>query len=234
MNTMVASWFSRGGRLAVAFVGLSATTFAAAQTAAEPIDIELSTGSGVAGDSIEVGISLHTKAHDVGGIQIDIQADPPLAIGITEAGRPDCWRNTDLNKDYTVYAFPARADGQWNYMRALVLSLTNVDAIPDGALLFTCRVHIDADAEPGDYQLLASRLLGGTPQGEEIAAVSSGGLVLVEGQDEGSLPLLEGTTSQASGGCAIGSVAPGTGSALLLGWPLILWGFRRNARRTHE
>src|SRR6185295_11903265 len=127
MSTMIES-SRRRGWLLVASLLLGLPMFAAApvaaQTSDEPIDIELSSSSAVPGDSIEVGISLHTKSHTVGGIQIDIQADPPLTIGITDAGRPDCWRNTDLNKDYTIYAFPDRANDRWDYMRALVLSLT--------------------------------------------------------------------------------------------------------------
>lgn len=233
MSAIYTTWSRTGFRFLTGFLLLSATTFAAARAASaqgpdDAIGLEIPPISGVPGDSVEMAVVLDTTGHSVGGIQIDIEADPPLSIGITEAGRPDCWRNPEINKDFTSYSFPFRFDGQWNRMRALVLSLTNVDPIPDASLLFTCRVHIDADAQPGEYQLLASRLLGSTPQGEEISALSSGGSVLVADPAEGAVPLVEGT-DQMSGGCAIPGATPSGTSWMLLALPAVLWWLRRKA-----
>jgi hypothetical protein len=109
-------------------------------------------------------------------------------------------------------------------MRALVLSLTNVDPIPDGSLLFTCRVDIAADATPGEYTLAADRMEGSTSAGGAIDAVGSGGTVRVIAPVEDSAPLNEGSgmQSSASGGCAIGASTTGGYAWMLLALPLVL------------
>ena len=191
--------------------------------ASEAIEIEIPTVSGLPGDSVDMSVVLHTNGNDVAGIQIDVEAAAPLTLPIADSGRPDCWRNEALTKDYTVYSFPSRFEGQWNRMRALVLSLTNIDSIPDGSLLFTCRVEIDADAEPGEYQLLPMRLAGSTPEGVEIPAVASGGTVLVADADEDTVPL-SAASNQASGGCAIQPGVSNDAAWMLLALPaLLVW-----------
>lgn len=206
----------RTGLLRLLLLSLWALPMAGPAHAVETITVEIPTVSGEPGDSVEMAVILHTKGENVAGIQIDVEADPPLSFPITDADRPDCWRNEELTKDYTVYSFPLRFEGVWNRMRSLVLSLTNIDPIPDGALLFTCRVEIAADAAPGEYQLFALRLGGSTPHGEPIPADGTGGTVIVaEATGEDSLPLSpEG--SQASGGCAIDTAAAGSSAWLLL------------------
>lgn len=196
------------------------------------IEIELGHASGEAGDSVEIPVLLHIPDNAgstlvVAGIQIDIVAEPPLMIPIKGNGKPDCWRNTELTKDYTVFSFPLRiTDDIWNRMRALVLSVTNIDPIPDGSLLFTCRFDIAADAEPGEYQLTALRLLGSTPQGDEIPAVSTGGTVLVADPAEGTASQSV-DTMQSSGGCAIEPGDTSRTSWIVLAIPALLLGLWR-------
>jgi hypothetical protein len=203
-----------------------------AQVSGEPIDLEIAPVSGLPGDSVDMAVYLHTTGNEIAGIQIQVRALAPLTIAISDTGRPDCWRNTDLNKDYTVYAFPNRAAGDWTYMRAIVVSLTNLDPIPDGALLFTCRVDIAADAEPGAYQLTADRMEGSTSVGVAIEAVGSGGTVSVADPQEHSVPLGGdgGMGASASGGCAIASSATGGSAWVFLALPLVLW-WRRDTYR---
>jgi hypothetical protein len=194
-----------------------------AQTSGEPIELEIPPVSGEAGDAVEISVVLHTHGQEVAGIQIDVEAYPPLTIQTTDGGGPDCWRNLELDKDYTVYSFP---DGQWNRMRALVLSLSNVTPIPDGSLLFTCRIDIDAAAEAGEYQVSALRLGGSTSQGDPLDAVGSGGSILVADPVEGLASLSADT--HASGGCAIQAGGRNRTGWLLLMPALLLWRRRRS------
>lgn len=225
---------------------LFAVTWAPPPATAYPsIELQLGHASGEPGDSVEIPVSIRIPDFvgspvPVAGIQIDIEAEAPLTIPITASQRPDCWRNTALTKDYTVYSFPYRlTDGIWNVMRALVLSVTNVDTIPDGSWLFTCRFGIAADAAPGEYQLHATRLMGSTPWGDAIAATSSGGTILVADPAQGTAPLdSEGSgavgATSASGGCAIDRRESSRAGWLLLPLlPLILWrrAFSRGAMR---
>jgi hypothetical protein len=207
-----------------------------AQVSGEPIDLKIAPVSGLPGDSVDMAVYLHTTGNEVAGIQIQVRALAPLTIAISDTGRPDCWRNTELNKDYTVYAFPNRAAGDWTYMRAIVVSLTNVDPIPDGALLFTCRVDIAPDAEPGEYQLTADRMEGSTSDGVAIEAVGSGGTVSVADPQEHSVPIGGdgGMGASASGGCAIAPAPHGPASVLLLALPPVLWGLRRKAQPSRQ
>lgn len=229
-NRMEARAVFAGAMLATTIWALVPRSLAFASGA---IEMEISVVSGLPGDSVDMSVVLHTNGNEVAGIQIDVEAAPPLTIAQTEHGRPDCRRNEALDKDYTVYSFPYRAESDANLMRALVLSLTNVTAIPDGVVLFTCRVDIDPSAEPGDYELEAQRMAGSTPAGVEIAAVGSGGTVSVADPDEDNAPLSEGDGVAAStaGGCAVGSTQPSPISAILLALPLVLWGARRRVIR---
>lgn len=210
-------------RIAVCLLVLSACglPLVRAAHAQETITVAIPTVSGEPGDSVEMAVFLHTKGEDVAGIQIDVEADAPLSFPITEANAPDCWRNEELTKDYTVYSFPLRFEGQWNRMRSLVLSLTNVDPIPDGALLFTCRVQIAADADPGEYHLFPLRLAGSTRRGEPIPADATGGTVIVADAAEDSVPL-NPEAGQASGGCAIDTTAAASSAWLLLAPALLV------------
>jgi hypothetical protein len=107
--------------------------------------------------------------------------------------------------------------------------LTNVDRIPDGSLLFTCRIDIAADAEAGEYQLAALRLLGSTGQGEPVAAMSSGGSVVVADPVEGSVSLESGAGAGAAGGCAIQPTDVSALAWMLVLFPVVLWRYRRAA-----
>src|SRR5690606_40662681 len=50
-------------------------------------------------------------------------------------------------------------------VRALVLALDNVDAIPNGALLYSCDVRIAAEAQPGRYPVTVTETGASDPNG---------------------------------------------------------------------
>ena len=67
--------------------------------------------------------------------------------------------------------------------RAVVLSIHNVDLIPDGSVLFSCNVNVAATAS-GIYPLSIGHVVLATPQGQAVAdEVSVGGAIVVGNTD---------------------------------------------------
>src|SRR5262249_52904797 len=64
-------------------------------------------------------------------------------------------------------------------VRALVLALNNVDPIPDGSVLYTCRVDIDPSAALGSYPVRCANPGASDPQGMILATTSADGAVQV-------------------------------------------------------
>src|SRR5262249_33267955 len=66
-------------------------------------------------------------------------------------------------------------------LRAIVIALDNTDPIPNGALLYTCRLDIAPGAAPGTYQLRSSELGASTPDGDAVPMGAGGGTITVSG-----------------------------------------------------
>jgi hypothetical protein len=65
-------------------------------------------------------------------------------------------------------------------VRAIVLSIANVDPMPDGSLLYTCDVIIDRDADPGTYPIEILSTGVSSPQGEPIVSTGRNGTLAVQ------------------------------------------------------
>jgi hypothetical protein len=65
-------------------------------------------------------------------------------------------------------------------VRALVLSLTNVGAIGDGSVLYTCKVKISPQAAPGAHTLSVERVGFSDPTGKAIDGRAVAGTMTVE------------------------------------------------------
>ena len=87
-----------------------------------------------------------------------------------------CVVNGDLNKGGTAFAFqPSGCEGDaCTGVRALVLSLSNVDPIPSDSVLYTCRVQIASDAAGGDDPLTCSNAGASDPGGIAINGCKGG------------------------------------------------------------
>src|SRR5262249_3020447 len=64
-------------------------------------------------------------------------------------------------------------------VRALVLSLYTVDGIPDGAVLYTCRVDVDPTAQPGTYPVRCANPGAANLEGVSLPAACTDGAVQV-------------------------------------------------------
>lgn len=123
------------------------------------------------GDSGSFDVSLDSGGLDVAGIQIDITYDPSTPIADV-GGSPDCVVNPATGKDLFKAFLPG------DRARFLVLSLSDVNTIPDG-VLFTCNVDVSLFASPGTYPLTGSNEGASDPDGNALTTVSTPGAVIV-------------------------------------------------------
>jgi hypothetical protein len=165
--------------------------------------IDLGSASGAPGDEVSVAVSLQTMGAMVVGTlnRIDFGRETPVAA--TARGNPDCKVNPAIDKTATTFRFlPLDCDpaADCTSVRALVLAFDNLDPIPDGSVLYTCRIAIAADAQPGVYAL---------PNAEMSVSVVGGEKPPTSGRD-GSVEV----TSPPVAALDIGSVAAPAGTTV--------------------
>lgn len=142
--------------------------------------VAVSVGAATAGpgDSVALGVTLTSGAYPVAAVQADVILDPGIAIAATLNGKPDCAVNADINKQATAFSFlpfNCQPGVSCTGMRALVLAVDNVDPIPDGAVLYTCRVQVDSHAPPAMYRVLLLYAVASDPTGEAWNIVLNNG-----------------------------------------------------------
>src|SRR5262245_9479102 len=130
------------------------------RSAGVPAQIELGVVTGSAGAQVTFDATLHDMGNVVAGTQNDIAFDPLTPI-------VECVENLAINKSVSVGFQPTGCAVGVNCtgVRVIVLSLFDVDPIPDGSVLYTCRVAIDFTAPDGTYPLVSSAEGAGTPEG---------------------------------------------------------------------
>jgi hypothetical protein len=147
--------------------------------------IVLGSPGGRAGNTVSVSATLQTGGASIAGTQNDIGFDPQqIAIAAKGNGKPDCQANTAIGKEGTAFNFlpsgcKPGTGGGCSSMRALVLSLSSVDAIPNGSVLYTCKVQIAPQARPGAHPLTLSRVGFSDPKGTAIDGRGASGKVTV-------------------------------------------------------
>jgi hypothetical protein len=157
----------------------------AARAAAVGIpSVDVGSASGAAGQQVMFSVSLSTAGATVAGVQDDIAFDSlNTPIAATPTGRPDCAVNPSIGKEATTFAFqpPGCSGAACTAFRALVLSFSNVDPIPDGSVLYTCKVNISPGAAAGSYPLAVSNVGMSTPDGQAIVSTGTDGAIIVTG-----------------------------------------------------
>lgn len=150
------------------------------------VRVQIGDAEGAPGDDVVVAVVLTADAGEsVAAVENEIDFDPmhtPVASGTN--GRPVCAVNAAINKEATLFGFgPFGCDptqGECNAVHAVVVSIVNVLAIPSGSQLYTCRVHIAADAPIGAYPLLNTNLLYSPPDGRDLPAIGVNGLITAQ------------------------------------------------------
>jgi hypothetical protein len=166
------------------FVGLITATLLPTftSTAAQAQTLAVGNASGAAGQQVTVSVTLTSGGASVQGTQNDIAFAVPLAVVAKTNGKPDCTVNADINKGATLFAFrPNGCTGTaCTSFRALVLATDNVDQIPSGSVLYTCKVNIDTGAANGDYPLAITGVILSDPNGNYIpGATGNSGTITV-------------------------------------------------------
>lgn len=155
---------------------------------AQAVVIEGGEATGAPGETVDVSVSLSTEGSQVAGTENVLGFNPTdVAVAAkTTNSRPDCAVNEAINKGGTAFAFqPSGCSGlACTGVKALVLALDNVDPIPDGSVLYTCKVAIAADAENGDYPLECSAPGASDPAGGALIAACTSGTITVGGVEE--------------------------------------------------
>jgi hypothetical protein len=146
----------------------AALWFGTTMAHAEDVAINVGSASGNDGDVVSFDVTLSTAGAQVSGTQNDITFDANAPIQAKTNNRPDCAVNPDIGKEATSFSF--RPSGctpgsTCTGVRALVLSTSNTDAIPDGSVLYTCMVAIGASAPNGNYPLECSNQGASNPKG---------------------------------------------------------------------
>jgi hypothetical protein len=126
--------------------------------------VEVSMESGAPGQTVEFSVTLHTAGQDIAGVEQEIHLD-----GLTPV--QGCQANPAIDKNASAFSlrpFGCAPGVTCTSLKALILSFSNVDPIPDGSVLFTCEAIVSGAAPGGTYPL-DSRLEGAAdPDGNEV------------------------------------------------------------------
>lgn len=177
--------------------------------AVPPVQIRVGSATGASGTQVSVAVTLHTAGFAVAGTQNDIGFDAQTPIAVRANGHPDCTVNPDIGKTGTAFAFrPNGCTGgvDCTALRALVLGIDNTEPIADGAVLYTCRVAIAAQASAGTYPLLITPFdtLASDPEGNLLPVAGvDGSITAVATGQSGAFTSQRGAVQGSGAGCAI-------------------------------
>ncbi|MGH7789476.1 MAG: hypothetical protein ACRERC_21570, partial [Candidatus Binatia bacterium] len=129
-----------------------------------------------AGAQVTFDVTLHAMGNDVAGTENEIAFDPLTPI-------VSCESNPNLGKSAFVAFRPLGCTPgvDCTGVKVLVLSLFNVNPMPDGAVLYRCTAAIRFAASDGTYPLDSFAELAATPDGDELALDGIDGAVVVVG-----------------------------------------------------
>ncbi|HVM98198.1 MAG TPA: hypothetical protein VMT89_17515 [Candidatus Acidoferrales bacterium] len=147
--------------------------------------VELSSQQAVVGGTAVLGVRVHTAGASVGAVQVDLTFDsvntPLLSIS---NGAPDCSISPELNEQFLAVFRPMGcADTACNMVRTFVFPSTfPIPAIPDGAMLYSCRFTVQPATPLGSYSVALSNLLIGDLNGDPLQATvaADGSIIVVE------------------------------------------------------
>lgn len=159
---------------------LFVTTGVHAQTAR----IQAGVAEGEPGQSVTFEVVLDSGGLDVVGTQNDITFAPETPITVGAQNRPSCTANPAIGREASQFAFQPPncvGSGTCTGIRAIILSFSNLDPIPDGSVLYTCTVQIANDAPDGNYDLSVTGASSSDASGNALPTEGQDGEVIVSG-----------------------------------------------------
>jgi hypothetical protein len=161
------------GGVSVAEILGGGASHAPSPRGADVVSIDVGSASGAPGASVTVQITLDTGGAEVAGTQNDIAFDPLTPIS-------GCTVNPGIDKDvFTGYQPASCTYGvDCTAIRVIVISLSNLDPIPDG-LLYSCNVDIAPTAPPAVYPLANSNEGAARPDAQALVTEGADGAVIV-------------------------------------------------------
>jgi hypothetical protein len=140
---------------------------------ASAASIEVVPGTnGAAGDTVSISLQLRAQDETIVAAQNDLGFDRRnTPVASLANGMPDCTVDPATGKDSALFGFQPIGCGTsvpCTAVRAVILSLDNIDPIPNGSTLYTCRVAIAASAAPGTYPLTVSGVVLVDPEANEL------------------------------------------------------------------
>ncbi|HYC22008.1 MAG TPA: hypothetical protein VEI94_04865 [Candidatus Bathyarchaeia archaeon] len=158
---------------------LMAIAFRPLAAAAAP-EVVVGSVTGAPATQVTFDVSLAADGASVASMQNDTAFDPVQTPIASVGGLPDCTVNSATGKTAFFVFLPNGCSGTaCTSIRALLVSFTDANPIPDGAL-YSCNVDISASAPPASYPLTASGVVLSTPAGTAVpGAIGVDGAVVV-------------------------------------------------------
>ncbi len=207
-----------------------AAAILSSNSAARGVTIEVGSDTVPAGETVTIEVKLNTMGQAVAGTDNRIGFDPETAIIA-------CRRNPAIRKESTSFVFSPDNCRRANQssderpvcdeVRALVLSLGQQSAIPDGAVLYSCDVQVASDAPLMTFPLPCSDAASGTPGGQPVETDCAAGEIVVEAPNPPTPTPTGG--GGGGGGCSVAAPASSGFAWMLLG-PAALMALRRRRR----
>jgi MYXO-CTERM domain-containing protein len=203
---------NRQARGRVALLGVATSVLFTAASAHAVATLTMSDAELEPGGTAQVTVTLDDGGDPIAGTSNEIGYPEGLTVD-------NCEVNDEINKGGTAFT-----DG--NPIIALVLSLTNVDAIPDGSVLYTCDVTAAGDLADGEYTIECGAPAASDPDGNEIAAECVDSIITVVGPPAGAIVIgdaagLPGATTsiEVTLDVADGQTIVGTENVITFGTP---------------
>jgi hypothetical protein len=138
------------------------------------VSVDVGTATGTAGGVASFDVRLDSGGLGVAGFQDDIAFDPLTPIRGNGSGHPDCTANPATGKPVFGAFHPngCTVGVDCTSVRLLMLSLSDVNPIPDG-VAYSCTVQIDAAAPSGTYPLVGSNIASSDPFGNALTSVGA-------------------------------------------------------------
>lgn len=160
---------------------LTPTVSPSATATPAPARLLVSTARGAPGDLVSISVVLYTGGYEVSSASNELSFDPlNIPIARLANGQPDCLAAEGFGSAFR-FRPPGCTGDACVRISASVLQLSfPLRPIPDGTVLYSCRVTIAATAPPATYPLIISTIVVADLQGERVVdAAGSDGSITV-------------------------------------------------------